>query len=786
MKKYLLTLLVVGIAFSRASGQIDHTLYNMSHLPQIQLVNPSFQPTTKWYLSLSPYIKAANTGFVLDDLIGNRDGDTLVIDANKFLGKLNRKNHLQAAGIGDIGLGFRVQPKLYLQFGVSQRVLTNLSIPKDLFEFIILGNASPGLIGTEMNIGGFDVNATHYREVAVGAAYQLNCDIGFGARIKRLTGFENASSLNTTLSLKTDPTTYDLTAKSNLDFRTSGLDDTAKYEDPSDFISGPNNKGWGIDLGAHYKYKKFKLSASLLDLGYITWKENTMRIKSTNPNSEFVFSGIDINELSDSSDIGEHLEEVLDSLEDQFGLDTTRGSTYRTSLNTRLYVGAQFQWKSFTVGGTFFSEFYNGGIRPGIAGMIRKDFGRLAQVQVNYSAMNRNLVNIGLGVSGNLGPIQLFMVSDNIIGTVLRPTKTKNVQFRFGANIGWWYGRDCKNPCTLYPEKCAERAEKKRIKALKATDTDGDGIQDFWDSCVTVRGVEALHGCPDADGDLITDSLDKCPTEAGYKFLEGCPDNDKDSIANADDQCPDVAGPKELFGCPDTDGDGILDKYDACITEVGPSENNGCPWGDKDGDGLTDNIDDCPEEVGPQENHGCPWGDADGDGVTDNIDKCKAIPGPKANNGCPYTDTDKDGVLDKDDECPNTPGVKENKGCPVIEEEEQEVLNTAFENLEFETGKSIIQSGSYKSLNDLATLLKKKTDYKLSIEGHTDNVGSASSNLLLSKDRANAVMEYLLGQGVAEDQIAANWFGASKPIADNSTPEGRQKNRRVEMNVVFD
>ncbi len=65
-------------------------------------------------------------------------------------------------------------------------------------------------------------------------------------------------------------------------------------------------------------------------------------------------------------------------------------------------------------------------------------------------------------------------------------------------------------------------------------------------------------------------------------------------------------------------------------------------------------------------------------------------------------------------------------------------------------------------------------------------MGDVSKNLQLSKDRANSVMQYLLGQGVGGAQISSNWFGSSKPIADNATAEGRQKNRRVEMNVVFD
>ena len=786
MKKYL-GLVIIALTFLKAQAQIDHTLYNMSHLPQIQLVNPSFQPTTKWYLAFSGYGKVANTGFVANDLLGNRVGDTVVINATDFLNKLNRKNHVQAVAMADIDFGLRIMKKTYLQFGVSQRVSTRLSVPKDLFEFAILGNAHPDLIDKELNIGGFDMDATHYREVAFGVSHQLNCNLGFGARVKRLTGFENMSTKNTALTLKTDPNTYDLTAKANLDFRTSGLDSLdSRYNSPSNFINGPNNKGWGIDLGATYKYKKFTFSASLLDLGYIRWNENTLNIKSRNPNSEFTFRGVDLNSVADSGSIDQYFQKILDSLEGQFALDSVRGQKYSTSLNTRLYIGGQFKWQSFTVGGTFFSEFYDGGLRPGIAAMIRKDFGRWAQLQVNYSAMNRNWLNIGLGGSVNIGPVQLFFVSDNIIGSLLQPLKTKNVQFRLGANFGWWYGKDCKNPCTPWKEKCEKCAEEKRVKYLQKNDADNDGIKDFWDSCRYTPGVLSLNGCPDADGDMLTDSLDMCPQERGYIYLNGCPDNDQDSIRNSEDDCPNDFGPRELNGCPDTDGDGLLDKNDDCPKIVGPKENNGCPWGDTDEDGLTDNIDNCPEEAGPRENKGCPWGDADGDGLTDNIDKCINQAGPKENDCCPYTDTDNDGVLDKDDECPLTFGVAENKGCPIIEKEEQEVLNTAFDNLEFETGKAIIRSSSFESLDQLAALLIKKPNYKLSIEGHTDNVGNENSNLLLSKSRANAVKIYLESHGVTGAQMTTNWYGAGKPIADNATAEGRQKNRRVEMKVVFD
>jgi outer membrane protein OmpA-like peptidoglycan-associated protein len=235
---------------------------------------------------------------------------------------------------------------------------------------------------------------------------------------------------------------------------------------------------------------------------------------------------------------------------------------------------------------------------------------------------------------------------------------------------------------------------------------------------------------------------------------------------------------------PDRDGDGILDKDDLCPDVPGLKEYKGCP--DTDGDGIFDAIDDCPKTFGPKENNGCPYPDTDGDGLLDNADDCPSIAGPVENRGCPYEDTDGDGLLDKDDECPKTAGPIENKGCPVIEKREQEILNTAFNNLEFETNLDVIKNASKPSLLELSNTLKKKLVWKIQVSGHTDNVGDEDANMILSKKRAESVKRFLAAQGIDENRIKTEFFGESKPIEDNSTAAGRQKNRRVEFKIIFD
>jgi len=158
------------------------------------------------------------------------------------------------------------------------------------------------------------------------------------------------------------------------------------------------------------------------------------------------------------------------------------------------------------------------------------------------------------------------------------------------------------------------------------------------------------------------------------------------------------------------------------------------------------------------------------------------------------TDSDGDGVPDVYDKCPNTPKgtAVDGSGCPLPEKkpdvkvyvtkEDKEVVNEAVKNLEFDFGKSTIRQHSFESLNKLAQLLVNK-GFSLKLAGYTDNIGSVSANLKLSKDRAAAVKTYLAQQGVDSSKITAEGYGKSHPIASNKTDKGRQINRRVEFSI---
>jgi OOP family OmpA-OmpF porin len=114
---------------------------------------------------------------------------------------------------------------------------------------------------------------------------------------------------------------------------------------------------------------------------------------------------------------------------------------------------------------------------------------------------------------------------------------------------------------------------------------------------------------------------------------------------------------------------------------------------------------------------------------------------------------------------------------------ETKVLKDAYNNLQFETGKSIILDSSKPYLDELANVLKQ-TNWALNLIGHTDNVGSDADNLILSKKRAEAVKIYLISKGISDVRINAIGKGEAEPLVSNETVQGREKNRRVEFIIV--
>lgn len=201
----------------------------------------------------------------------------------------------------------------------------------------------------------------------------------------------------------------------------------------------------------------------------------------------------------------------------------------------------------------------------------------------------------------------------------------------------------------------------------------------------------------------------------------------------------------------DTDGDGIANAKDKCLNTS-----------------LNVNVD----------ISGCKLLlDDDKDGVSNRNDKC---PQTKPNtlvstDGC-QPDKDKDGIVDMNDECPNTSKdfIVDKVGCP----------QTTVLKIEFESAKYNILQKSLPQIEKFANFLQNNPDYQAIIYGYTDNKGDNSANQKLSKNRAKAIMNALINRGIKLTRLTAIGMGSKKPIADNTTPQGRAQNRRIEVDLL--
>jgi outer membrane protein OmpA-like peptidoglycan-associated protein len=306
----------------------------------------------------------------------------------------------------------------------------------------------------------------------------------------------------------------------------------------------------------------------------------------------------------------------------------------------------------------------------------------------------------------------------------------------------------------------------------------------------------------DSDGDGIVDKSDQCPDEAedmdGDRDDDGCPE--EDVVVEAPPPPP-VVIPEPVVG--DMDGDGVVDSEDGCpdVPEDmdGFKDADGCPELDNDGDGVIDGMDGCPMAAedfdGFSDGDGCPDPDNDNDGIDDAADRCPTEPedldGDRDGDGCPDQDADGDGVPDDSDACPGEAETLnqylDEDGCPDEKPQRVEVTKQQIvikEQIQFQSGKATIRVESYPVLDDVVMVLRDYPDIQIRIEGHTDNVGNDATNLELSKQRADAVFEYIISKGIDARRLITEGFGETRPIDTNTTTTGKARNRRVEFHIL--
>jgi outer membrane protein OmpA-like peptidoglycan-associated protein len=303
-------------------------------------------------------------------------------------------------------------------------------------------------------------------------------------------------------------------------------------------------------------------------------------------------------------------------------------------------------------------------------------------------------------------------------------------------------------------------------------DTDGDGLKDGAE----VRTHRTNPLVADTDGDGLGDGSEVNE----YRTDPLKVDTDGDTLGDGDEVRQYKTDPLKA----DTDGDGLADNVELQSAKTNPLV------ADTDGDGLNDGDELAAYHTNPLKT------DTDADGLGDGEEVKKYTTNPQ------LPDTDGDNL--KDGEEVNTyrsdprkvdtdagsvaDGVEVRRGTnPLNPDDDVEKLQVevgkkiTLEGIVFETGSAAILPESENILLRAYQTLKSNQEIQVEIQGHTDNVGKRAMNMKLSTDRANSVRQWLIARGIDGARIRAKGFGPDKPVAPNTTDEGKQKNRRIEF-----
>ncbi len=434
----LLVTVILLLQTNSAHAQFDRSLNFLTDVPQSRNVNPGFIPDHRLYIGV-PLLSSVKTGFEnsinYEDVILKR-GDSLILDRDHILNNFDSKTNVNISTIGELlSFGFK-ENNNYFHFRIADIVETNIVINREFLRFFLYGNGSPEFLGQNVDIGGEIFNVNYYREYSLGYARKISDKLNLGVNLKYLQGIANITTEKTGLFLSTDPEDFTLNVQTDIEINMSlpGIDNT--NIEAGDFLPNGKNSGFAFDLGGQYTINNdFTAFASLLNVGSIKWTENLKNFKTKNPDKTFVYEGFDLGEyFEDNTFDNDRVESVIDSIIDEFGIDET-ADAYKSKLAPMLNLGGRYH---LTAKDEFSLLFRNQFIRSAnwttVSAAYTRDFGKGIDFMVSNTFFKQSFFNPGVGLSAALGPVQFYLISENIVAPLM--LNNSNIfLLRFGINL---------------------------------------------------------------------------------------------------------------------------------------------------------------------------------------------------------------------------------------------------------------------------------------------------------------------------------------------------------------
>ena len=431
-KQSLILFLIFCFSSEMLQAQQEQTLHFVRDIWQANLTNPALTTDKKVQILLpSVYFNFNSPDFTIQDLLKpDANGKLILHDVVK--NRIKDQNRVDA-NFQFQTFGVSIQAGQALTFSAYHAVNgnPNFDLNRDLLKLAVEGNSQ--YLGKTVNLSS-TANGSFYSELGLGVAYKFQEHISFGGRVKLLNGIAGVFTEKSKLNVGFDETNYNLTFDNDFDVKTYSFSKFSNIRKTTDLISAGfgKNAGFAFDLGASLTVGKLSFSASAIDLGgAIKWKDDGKgyaskgTYKYTGLNSDNFFKVDSFNTTS-----------FKDTLKRVIGLTETANPTYTQKIPTKIYLSGTYKVsEKLDVGLLLFNE--SGGISTGHFGVAVNGSLKVLEfltVGGTLGLRNSSFSNVGLHAVVKLGPVQLYGVTDNIIGAV-SPLKAKTSNGRLGVNV---------------------------------------------------------------------------------------------------------------------------------------------------------------------------------------------------------------------------------------------------------------------------------------------------------------------------------------------------------------
>lgn len=448
------------------AAQSNLTLYHFNGLAQSLQTNPAMPQQTKVWIGLPGLggtdVYYHNSGFAAADLfLANTDINS---NLETVINGLDANSQLAShTGVNLLGVGFKAG-KSFWSFRARQVVDYRMDLDRSLFRLLYYGNTEEDT--RNISLEGFDLEVSNRSEYSLGYQAAFNEEkLRIGANFKYLVGQQHAYVDKMDIRVETTDSST-LRTQADALIRTSGFNHHIEGEEDLDLKSElfAGNRGFAVDLGFWFKPgDHWSFSASVLDLGSIKWEQNTMDYRSE---GNFNFDGISA-DLAEEEPISE--ESIADSLEAAFDFQEIPGNSYTRALNPQLYLGAEYWFnEKHSLGALYHTRIWEGQFYNDFSLSYNARFARFFQLSTSYSLINGTYHNVGLGFSLKAGPVQLFVISDNLLQAYYYED-LQSTNLNVGLNIAF-YGKKNKveDPEPRQPE-IPEAPEEQREEQKKST-----------------------------------------------------------------------------------------------------------------------------------------------------------------------------------------------------------------------------------------------------------------------------------------------------------------------------